>query len=369
MKKIVVYAGSFDPPTLGHTWIIHQAAQLFDEVIVAVGVNPEKKSLFSVTDRMRMLEGSLHTLLNVTVTQFTDQYLVQYAASIDAAYIIRGIRNGQDYEYERSMRHVNEELEKNISTVFLMPPRHLAEISSSTVKGLIGPYSWEEVVRHYVPIQVFLYLLNAKHDTWRILEKRGAQPGTDNMETFWNSIIVQYLMEDRHYHTLSHITDMLGDYREVKHLLADAESVEIAIWYHDVIYSTTSAAKENERASAQYAEQVLAKLGLPPSFRQKISALILATTHADTPEDLDAQYLVDIDLAVLGKPADVFDRYEANIRKEYHHVSDNDFKQGRAAILKRFLDRPFIYATEYFRNKYEATARNNIEYSIKNLEQ
>lgn len=154
-----VYAGSFDPITLGHVWMIEQGARLFDRLIVTVGVNPEKKYTFTLEERLEMLRESVKTIRNVSVTTFSNRYLIDYAQSIKTSYILRGIRSVSDYEFERTMRHINDDLDSSICTVFLMPPRDIAEISSSMVKGLIGPAGWKKVVRKYVPLAVYQRLM------------------------------------------------------------------------------------------------------------------------------------------------------------------------------------------------------------------
>ncbi|MFN8770267.1 MAG: pantetheine-phosphate adenylyltransferase [Neisseriaceae bacterium] len=154
MKK-AVYAGSFDPVTNGHLWMIKQAAQLFDLLIVAIGENFEKTYTFSVDDRLAFLKSSTVGLDNIEISYFSNEFLVNYAKEQNACYIVRGIRNSDDYEYERSMRHINSDLNDDVSTVFLMPPRDYAEVSSSMVKGLVGSNGWEMVVRKYVPHLVF----------------------------------------------------------------------------------------------------------------------------------------------------------------------------------------------------------------------
>jgi pantetheine-phosphate adenylyltransferase len=159
MKK-AVYAGSFDPITLGHLWMIEEGLKLTEELVVAIGVNPDKSAMFSVESRMEMLEACLPKDDRLTLDSFDNMYLVNYARSIGADCIIRGIRSEVDYEYERVMRHINSDIEKRITTVFLMPPRDIAEVSSSIVKGLIGPDGWQEMVKHYVPKPVYKYLIN-----------------------------------------------------------------------------------------------------------------------------------------------------------------------------------------------------------------
>ncbi len=154
MKK-GVYAASFDPVTNGHLWVIEQAARLFDQLVVAIGVNPEKAYTFSMDDRLNLLRETTSQFENVMVTSYEHQFLVNYARSIEAEYIVRGIRTQADYEYERGMRYINSDLDENITTIFLMPPREIAEISSSFVKGLVGPEGWRDVVKRYVPDAVY----------------------------------------------------------------------------------------------------------------------------------------------------------------------------------------------------------------------
>ena len=154
-----VYAGSFDPPTNGHLWMIREAQALFDELIVSVGVNPEKRSTFSIEERKAMLEAITREFPNVRITVFENRFLVHYAKTVDAQFIVRGIRTTADYEYERSMRYINSDLEPEISTVFLMPPREIAEVSSTMVKGLVGPVGWRSMIRRYLPEPVYQKIL------------------------------------------------------------------------------------------------------------------------------------------------------------------------------------------------------------------
>lgn len=159
---IAVYAGSFDPPTNGHLWMIQRGLELFDRLIVAIGTNPEKQYSFSVEERLALLRASLPSCERMSIAHFDNRYLVDYAKEKDAAYILRGVRTANDYEYERVMRHINADLAPDITTVFLMPPRDIAELSSNMVKGLIGPDGWEDTVRRYVPDPVFKAL--KKHE-------------------------------------------------------------------------------------------------------------------------------------------------------------------------------------------------------------
>lgn len=153
--RTAVYAGSFDPLTNGHLWMIEKGLEMFDRLYVTIGNNPSKSYTFSVDKRLELLRGSIPSCERLTISEFSNRYLVNYAKSVDAQYILRGIRSSNDYEYERVMRHINGDMAPSITTVLLMPPRDIAELSSSMVKGLIGPKGWEDSVRRYVPQAVF----------------------------------------------------------------------------------------------------------------------------------------------------------------------------------------------------------------------
>lgn len=158
LNAIAIYAGSFDPPTTGHLWMIREGVKLFKNLHVALGINPDKRSAYSSDQRLTWLCDIVQNddrLSNVIVREFNNAYLVDVAHDIGATFVLRGMRNEQDYEYERAMRHINGDLRPSITTVFLMPPRDLSEVSSSVVKGLIGPEGWRDVVKNYLPPCVF----------------------------------------------------------------------------------------------------------------------------------------------------------------------------------------------------------------------
>lgn len=157
--RTAVYAGSFDPPTNGHLWMIEQGLRMFDQLIVAIGNNPSKSYSFTVEERLEMLRESTPATENLVITHFDNRYLVDYSRKKGAEFVLRGIRSPHDYEYERVMRHINSDMAPEITTVFLMPPRDIAEVSSNMIKSLIGPQGWEETVRRYVPAPVFSRLL------------------------------------------------------------------------------------------------------------------------------------------------------------------------------------------------------------------
>ncbi|MEO1510799.1 MAG: pantetheine-phosphate adenylyltransferase [Planctomycetota bacterium] len=155
MEETAVYAGSFDPPTNGHVWMIEHGAKLFDRLIIAVAENPEKNYSFPGDKRIAWLRGIAAGFENVEVISIENQFLAHFARDLGVRFVLRGIRNEDDYQYERAMRYVNTDLHPGLTTVFLMPPRALCEVSSSFVKGMIGPKGWEPIVEGYVPASVY----------------------------------------------------------------------------------------------------------------------------------------------------------------------------------------------------------------------
>ena len=156
MKRIGIYAGSFDPPTLGHLWMIQQGARLFDELVVVLGVNPDKKGFLSETQRLDALRGMLAAgTPNVRVEKMQGGFLVDFARRIGATYLLRGVRNTVDLEYEKSMERMNARMAPDLQTVYLMPPPELESVSSSMVRGFVGVHDWQRWVRECVPANVF----------------------------------------------------------------------------------------------------------------------------------------------------------------------------------------------------------------------
>lgn len=136
-RKIAIVPGSFDPITYGHIDIIKRSADLFDEVIVAILVNPDKKYLFTLEERVNMIEESVAGIKNVKVDHFSG-LLVNYAKSVGSNVIVRGLRAVSDFEYEMQLTFMNKALDENIETFYMMANKQYSFISSSIVKGVSG---------------------------------------------------------------------------------------------------------------------------------------------------------------------------------------------------------------------------------------
>jgi len=133
--RTAIYPGTFDPITNGHLDITIRASALFDKVIVAVAENPQKKPLFSKTERRDLVSKSVKDIENVEVTDF-DGLLVDYAKSVNACAIIRGLRAVSDFEFEFQMALMNRKLCPELETVYLMPSEKYTYINSTIVKEI-----------------------------------------------------------------------------------------------------------------------------------------------------------------------------------------------------------------------------------------
>ncbi|MNR71357.1 Phosphopantetheine adenylyltransferase [compost metagenome] len=153
--KTGIVAGSFDPITSGHLWLIREALALVDELIVVVGVNPSKKYYFTSEERRELVDTVLRTKLDapdyarVRVVFLENDLLINFAAESGATHLVRGIRNAADFDFEYQMMLVNRKINSAVHSVFVMTPPTLAEVSSSTVKGLVGLKNWEALVARY----------------------------------------------------------------------------------------------------------------------------------------------------------------------------------------------------------------------------
>ena len=135
METRAVYPGSFDPVTNGHIDLIQRSAALFDHVVVAILENAEKTPLFSVEERIDMLEEAIRDLRNVSVASF-EGLLVDFVEKIGASVIVRGIRAVSDYEYELQMALMNRRLSNKVETVFMLPAESYSFLSSKLVKEI-----------------------------------------------------------------------------------------------------------------------------------------------------------------------------------------------------------------------------------------
>ena len=184
-------------------------------------------------------------------------------------------------------------------------------------------------------------------------------------DTF-DALHAAYSEPHRAYHTAEHIAACLRHLDEAADLAGAPDEIEIALWFHDAVYKTR--AQDNERRSARWAVEFLKSSGTSEDVIARVERHIIATEHSAVPNEPDSALLVDIDLAILGAPADAYRVFETNIRREYKWVPGPLFRRKRAEVLESFLARPRIYATDRFRDRYEVAARRNLTAAIAELQ-
>ena len=178
----------------------------------------------------------------------------------------------------------------------------------------------------------------------------------------WRDLVRRYSEPHRACHALAHVADCLEELEPARTLANDVIAVELALWFHDAVYDTHRS--DNEKRSASLATEVAQSMGLPGAARECVTGLILATRHDAVPSAGDEALVVDIDLAILGQPRERFDEYERQIRIEYAWVPRMIFDVKRKQILRALLERPTIYTTPHFRDRYEHAARENLRRSL-----
>lgn len=185
-------------------------------------------------------------------------------------------------------------------------------------------------------------------------------------QRIFSDLVTAYSTVGRFYHTLQHIHHVLETMEDLKLVAIDFSVIQLAAWFHDVIYDPKS--QDNEEKSAEYAEVVLTELAIPLATIARVKTIILSTkTHQSPPDDIDCQILLDADLAILGAAASKYKAYSRAIRQEYSWVPDREYRWGRKQVLDRFLQRNRIYYTSELFLALEERARDNLQGEIRDL--
>lgn len=201
-------------------------------------------------------------------------------------------------------------------------------------------------------------------ERWQRLWRNISAVGIDL--DLYQLIVGWYSEPHRHYHTLTHLVECFNAVDLLKSWYTNTlqwDDVETALWFHDAVYDTRR--HNNEVASAGLARQLLINHGVNANFVTHVCRLIEGTDHRDVDSGSPVFDMVkDADLSILGSSADRYALYEQQIRQEYDWVPFEHFKQARAEVLQRFLDRRFIYGTRCMRERYEDLARTNLTSAV-----
>jgi pantetheine-phosphate adenylyltransferase len=364
MEKIV-FAGSFDPLTNGHLWVIQEGLEIAQKVVVFIAQNINKKNMFSAEKRKKMIEDSCAEKGfsdRVEVVVLKNEYVATRALQVGATHLIRGIRSPNDFDYEALIQKTNTDVLEGAKTIFVMPPRDLESVSSSFVKSLMGPVGWHWHIKDFLPTPVYEEVLKdfiSKVAFEHITDKRVSRL----LDTVFNN----YTLSDRHYHNLEHIAHCLQEMLWYK-FNSEETANEVnyaqlcaAILGHDIIYG----AKQETPDEVLSAELLVKELGITfmPSHN-----LILATQHFKEKKDFnDGEKLMrSIDLAILAQGWKIYSKYAENVRQEYSFVSDEDYVNGRSKVLEMFINQETIFEHNGFAH-YEELAKQNLKKELENL--
>ena len=377
MERIAFYSGSFDPFTYGHLAVLAQASMMFDHVVVGVGCNPNKKAYLTDKEKVTIIDQSIKDLASMyghrelIGREFSpaDAYLAQHpekvsvvtykGLTIDAAVewgasvMIRGERLIGDHDEEMRLAQVNQELcavrGYNLQTVIIpVPDIKLTYTSSTTVRNLfsLGEYV---VAMNYVTPSVHNLLVEKS-----LRQEYGLLTGGCNHDV--KDLFGTY--QTRKYHNFSHISYMLNFmniFIRATSIRLDKSAMKMAIFWHDFYQG-----EDAEELSSVRAKQAAKASGISPEDVQK---LIMATKHnVIDGQKLDemSELIHDLDLAILGDNKN-YGIYAYRVREEYAESVDYEiYVKNRIKLLNSFLEKERIYLTQYFFERFESIARENI---------
>jgi predicted metal-dependent HD superfamily phosphohydrolase len=175
----------------------------------------------------------------------------------------------------------------------------------------------------------------------------------------WTEIEKNYSTKKRHYHTLTHLHHLLNQLLEIKDELKNWEAILFSLYYHDSIYNALKS--DNEEQSALLAEKRMKQIAVPPAMIELCKQQILATKSHVCVADSDTNYFTDADLAILGQEWKTYSTYFENVRKEYAIYPNLMYNPGRKKVLTHFLTMERIFKTDFFYNKFEKIAKQNLQ--------
>lgn len=369
------FAGTFDPFTNGHIWVVEEALEMAKHVVIMLPDNPSKKPNVPVLLRKQIIQdvASERGWTNVSVEIVESDYTARSAAKMGITRLIRGIRSGTEFEYESQLHRANVDVIDGVKTIFVIPPPELASLSSSYVKSFMAnsPKGWHWIIKRMVPEAAYNQLRQQwLHNQWKQLWDYDTKDGIHQVPyeiNFKTLISTDYYMAPcREYHNLDHIVHGLSELDawyllETRKLTTehDLKVLKKAFWFHDAIYTGRSGELSDEESSAQLWE----RLSISRDDRREVANLIRCTDHLQSHNILHTlkDVLIGADLAILGSPFtgkhQTYVNYVKQIRAEYSHYSDVDYYKGRNLVLQKLLDK--ARANELFKDPYFSLLYND----------
>ncbi|MFZ6653704.1 pantetheine-phosphate adenylyltransferase [Undibacterium sp. TJN19] len=378
MKKIA-FSGTLDPITNGHMWVIQEARAMASEVVIFISENPGKKPQFPAEKRKAIIEQSLalQGWDDVSVMLIKGDYTARAAKRLGIDYLIRGIRNTSDFDYENLIQQTNVDVLHGAKTIFIMPPRDLGSVSSSFVRALQGPVGWHWSVKQFLPKPAYTaWLIDWLQQDWASLWQLENADIQARAALWFERLTGEtaYGSAARHYHNLDHLVHGLSEItawgRNINACADDVATLKKAFWFHDVVYDVPHGDLSNEEASARlWLESSLPKTA---GEAEDVASLIRATDHLQENAITHKlkQVMLSVDLAILGQTAHVYNDYAVAIRAEYAIVEESMYKIRRKQILEYFLQQATagtLLPDAYFSSLYGQSAVENLGREIADL--
>jgi len=375
-----LYVGSFDPFTLGHLSIVQKAREKYDELVICVGQNEAKTPMFTPQQRVKFIRQAcfLNKVSNIKVISSND-LTVDIALKEKADVLIRGIRaDSADLNSEKQMAVTNRLLaatrgfELNTDFIFQNDP-FLQIVSSSLVRSLFQ-------MKEYITMARFLPQCISEEIIAQELKPLFYSLFKESpvAKHYWEMVKEAYTA--RPYHNMIHLAYMFNQLSIYEQHCEDCSdyitfnaNLDLAIFLHDYVYSIQQreiCPPHNERDSSDTVKSWYQREIFIPSINPlMVEQLIMATIHPQNGNLSDEQKLIaDLDLSILGT-ADTaaYEAYAKAIRKEYAAFSDEEYKKGRLHFLFSLLKQKPLFHTEFFKERFEQQARENIAMEIKYL--
>jgi len=234
---------------------------------------------------------------------------------------------------------------------------------SPEVEKFLNKEGWEQEIRHKVTNDEFEELLIQNKGNFSSFKKAWTKIGGTNSETVFELLIEQHQKPKRKYHNITHVSYMLQGFKNACSKIPYNETIEIAIWFHDAIYDPLK--EDNEEQSAELAYNQCILNNIEEKIANNIKQLIMATKHGlIKPKNTEEKIIADLDLAVLGLDFQTFKKYGKAIKEEFTIINEKEYNKIQLKMLNDFLKQKELFHTEYFKNKYEKQARQNLKQAI-----
>jgi predicted metal-dependent HD superfamily phosphohydrolase len=202
-----------------------------------------------------------------------------------------------------------------------------------------------------------------------LLRRVAPAAGQQSRDDLVADLLARYGGTERGYHDRRHLAEVLAHVDELADVADDPDAVRLAAWFHDAVYTAAGPPGADEAASAALALESLTALGVDPRLVAAVVRLVeLTATHRPEPGDRDGAVLCDADLAVLARDPAGYADYVAGVRHEYAHVPAEQFRAGRAAILRELAAAPTLFRTDVGRARWEPAARANLDAELAELD-